>query len=225
MVTRYSSRNLTKASDKLPALSGLAHEYQMRWPDEYLAGLWQKDLWKNLLWRRDAKYNVPEHGRPTEFQAPTWSWASIDGRIQFPNVLYKSKVRIHSARTQLSGTDPMGEVSSGGIQMRAVVVKMDPYGNIANYLEIQLSNFYDIPDEVVPEKPPRDQWLLWITKTSGLILRRSLRHPMNEMIFERVGCFEAEKDGKLSAFWRTARWKPCVPASNEFVLSSRMTLI
>jgi len=59
IVTRYSSRNLTKELDKLPALSGLAHEYQVRWGDEYLAGLWRKDLWRGLLWRRNEAYALP----------------------------------------------------------------------------------------------------------------------------------------------------------------------
>ena len=74
ILRRYSSRNLTKPSDKLPALSGLAHEYQMKWGDEYLAGLWRKDLWKSLLWRKNEEYTLPEPKRPPEYRAPSWSW-------------------------------------------------------------------------------------------------------------------------------------------------------
>jgi hypothetical protein len=35
----YSSRALTKAEDRLPALSGIAHMYQEVWKEQYLAGL------------------------------------------------------------------------------------------------------------------------------------------------------------------------------------------
>jgi len=130
LVMRYSSRNLTKESDKLPALSGLAHEYQVLWTDQYLAGLWLKDLWKSLLWRRDPKYTLPEPTRPEEYRAPTWSWASMDGRIYFPsNVVGKCRLRIKSVQTRLRGTDPMGQVSSGSIELKAIMVKMDRYGN------------------------------------------------------------------------------------------------
>jgi hypothetical protein len=226
IVMRYSSRNLTKASDKLPALSGLAHEYQMRWRDDYLAGLWRKDLWKSLLWRRNEAYSLPEPKRPAEYRAPTWSWASIDGRIEFDIDILDEECQIHinSASTELSGSDPMGQVSGGKIELRAVMVKMDPYGNIPNHLEIELHKIYDVPDEVRPETPMRDQWLLWITRTSGLILRLSLTDTELKMAYERIGYFSSTPSVKLDAFWSRVRWT-LSPTASPFYVSSWITLV
>jgi hypothetical protein len=223
LVMRYSSRNLTKESDKLPGLSGLAHEYQVLWGDHYLAGLWRKELWKSFLWRRDPKYTMPEPKRPKEYRAPTWSWASMDGKIYFPaDVLGRSKVRIKSTQTRLSGTDPMGQVSSGSIELKAILIRMDRYGNLTDHLEVQLTKIYDVPGEVIPETHQRDQWFLWVTKTSGIIIRQPLENGPAQSIFERVGYFEAQRDRKLSGFWRTVRWKSSL---SSYISPSRITLI
>ena len=51
LVTAYSKRNLTRGTDKLPALSGLASEIAMYTGDTYYAGVWKSHLWSDLFWR------------------------------------------------------------------------------------------------------------------------------------------------------------------------------
>ncbi|KAL2062766.1 hypothetical protein VTL71DRAFT_5838 [Oculimacula yallundae] len=218
IVRRYSSRNLTKESDKLPALSGLAHEYCARWGGEYVAGLWKTDLWKNLLWRRNETYTLPEPKRPVEYRAPSWSWASLDGRIEFvgpSNANDGSKIQIQSVNIELKGSDPMGQVLSGTIEVRGIISKMDSYGNIPDWFGIKLRKCYDVPGEVRPEIPARDQCLLWICKSSGLIVRRALVRPDTESDtvaptlprkeFERVGYFSSISSAELDQFWSNVR--------------------
>ncbi|KAH7323888.1 heterokaryon incompatibility protein-domain-containing protein [Rhexocercosporidium sp. MPI-PUGE-AT-0058] len=217
IVRRYSSRNLTKESDKLPALSGLAHEYCRRWGGEYLAGLWRQDLCRDLLWRRNEMYTLPEPRRPEEYRAPSWSWASLDGRIEFAgpaNVHDEFKIRIDSVKMDLAGSDPMGQVFGGTIKVRGVVSKMDSYGNIPKRLGIKLRKHYDVPGEVKPENPPRDQYLLWICKRSGLIVRCALVQPEGERFvvlalprkeFQRVGYFSSSPSSELDEFWSNVK--------------------
>ena len=98
LVWDYSSRSLTSATDKLPAIAGLADEYSKISGDEYLAGLWKSQLPRDLLWRieppgTDRKRKMfgrripppilPHHPRPTEYCAPSWSWASVADRVKF----------------------------------------------------------------------------------------------------------------------------------------------
>jgi hypothetical protein len=81
VVDRYTACHLTKPSDKLIAISGIAQLFQSVLPnDTYLFGLWERDLAHGLLWRaadngRARLVEVP--GR-----APTWSWASLDGHVE-----------------------------------------------------------------------------------------------------------------------------------------------
>jgi hypothetical protein len=50
LVLPYASCELTYRSDRFPALSGLAKSFQRAVKDEYLAGLWRKDLLSGLSW-------------------------------------------------------------------------------------------------------------------------------------------------------------------------------
>ena len=85
LMQKYTTRNLTVASDRLPAISGLAAALQSRIGFEYLAGLWNTDLHKQLLWislysaypDSDTFSSVYD-----EQYAPSWSWASVPGEVR-----------------------------------------------------------------------------------------------------------------------------------------------
>ncbi|KAF2846576.1 HET-domain-containing protein [Plenodomus tracheiphilus IPT5] len=95
LVEDYSSRNLTKETDKLCALEGLASKiFEEQNPGSYLAGIWSDHLPSALLWRTVPPYSrnrnqpispltafSPRH--PQVYRAPSWSWASIDGEISY----------------------------------------------------------------------------------------------------------------------------------------------
>ena len=83
LVNDYSRRGLTKASDKLIAISGLVIFIRKHWslgdvPLKYMAGLWMDKLISGLLWYVDLGSH---HARPAEYRAPSWSWASVDGIV------------------------------------------------------------------------------------------------------------------------------------------------
>ncbi|KAK0648149.1 heterokaryon incompatibility protein-domain-containing protein [Cercophora newfieldiana] len=79
IVSAYSEGSLTRTTDKLVALAGVAELVQDRAGDPYLAGLWQSDSFVlQLLW------TVREPlGKQPRYCAPSWSWASVHGRIGF----------------------------------------------------------------------------------------------------------------------------------------------
>ncbi|OCK75828.1 HET-domain-containing protein [Lepidopterella palustris CBS 459.81] len=92
IVAAYSSLKLTFAKDKLPAISGLAKQMQShRQDDTYLAGLWRNSLIEDLLWRvtkvdtenEDPTPKKPSW-RPAQWRAPSWSWASVGCRVEYP---------------------------------------------------------------------------------------------------------------------------------------------
>lgn len=62
----YGPRKLTKDSDKLPAISGLARIFSERLNDQYMAGLWRNSLIEGLLWQGLRVHQVPE------YRAPSW---------------------------------------------------------------------------------------------------------------------------------------------------------
>ena len=90
IVEHYTKCELSYKSDMLPALSGVATQYQKLTGDRYFAGLWKSDLARGLLWRTPhlSPYQLSVNtgkargcrgsSRPASYRAPTWSWASID---------------------------------------------------------------------------------------------------------------------------------------------------
>ena len=82
-VKQYSRADLTfPEKDKLYAISGLARLIGIE--DEYLDGLWRKELPRQLLWSTGEGW----HRRPAQYRAPSWSWASIDGSISPQNSVW-----------------------------------------------------------------------------------------------------------------------------------------
>ncbi|KAI0914585.1 heterokaryon incompatibility protein-domain-containing protein [Ustulina deusta] len=79
IVEEYSYLDLTFEKDKFPALSGIVKQMQRVRDGRYLAGLWEDNLIDDLLWKTFAL----SAERPSKWRAPTWSWASINGRVQY----------------------------------------------------------------------------------------------------------------------------------------------
>jgi hypothetical protein len=81
IVEVYSRCDLTRESDKLHALAGLARRMYELTGDTYIAGLWKNDLKYGLLWTagREDLQSI------TCSATPSWSWASFRGSVFYPN--------------------------------------------------------------------------------------------------------------------------------------------
>jgi hypothetical protein len=130
-VTTYSDRQLTFASDKLPALAGIASRVHTITKDKYLAGHWRRELERSLFWRRYMMYWVsrPQNGRVKEYRAPSWSWASITGNFYFkfpdisPGTDTPTPIEILESETTVDGNNPFGRVTGGKIVMMASIIR------------------------------------------------------------------------------------------------------
>lgn len=78
IVEHYSKLNLTKRTDRLPALSGLAHR-MAPFLGAYQAGLWRSSLFLDLAWRADRTSGY----RSQEYIGPSWSWVSVNSGVRY----------------------------------------------------------------------------------------------------------------------------------------------
>ncbi|KAK4444709.1 HET-domain-containing protein [Podospora aff. communis PSN243] len=94
IVVQYTAPSLTEPSDKLHALSGLAKLMSKARNGEYLAGLWSGSIAADLLWYQEERSEDGHrnNSRVDAWGAPTWSWASVDGPVMYPQDLYTSDV-------------------------------------------------------------------------------------------------------------------------------------
>jgi hypothetical protein len=88
---QYSRCALTHNSDKLVAIQGIANWVSQATGDQFVAGLWRSRIIEELCWiKSDPMTEI------VEWRAPTWSWASRNGRIDYS---FLSKFhRGHSSR-------------------------------------------------------------------------------------------------------------------------------
>jgi hypothetical protein len=122
----YGGRNLSRATDMMPALSGLARLFEKRLEAKYVAGLWSHNLIEGLAWqgignRRDFSYS--QDG----YFGPSWSWANYGGiaatGVRHPE--FKEIAEIEEwhvePKTELN---PYGEITDAWIRLRAPMAKL-----------------------------------------------------------------------------------------------------
>lgn len=126
IVAMYTSTNLTRASDKLPALSGLAKAMLGdKRKDEYFAGLWKSNLKYDLLWSLSL-FSSPVR-KPRCYRAPSWSWASVDGSVVFQEYMeHESLVlacKVLETRCEASTIDEFGQVRDGKLVLMGKLLR------------------------------------------------------------------------------------------------------
>jgi hypothetical protein len=78
ILERYTGCKLTYASDKLVAISGIARLLAKASGSEYVAGMWNKDLWHDLLWHSKVSQWIDNKTlQRLENGCPTFSWGSV----------------------------------------------------------------------------------------------------------------------------------------------------
>lgn len=134
---QYSLRSLTKWQDKLPALSGVASVVQHSLRSKYVAGLWEHDIIRGLLWGRGRSLHPATYQsmvKPPGYRAPSWSWAALDGAVNFkwggvmlPRDDYSKSYKLSLIATVVRveattvGLNPLGEVKDGFLCVRAPI--------------------------------------------------------------------------------------------------------
>ncbi|KAM0254379.1 hypothetical protein ACHAQJ_006848 [Trichoderma viride] len=118
----YAKRPLTIATDRLPALGGIAKATAVEkgyGAEEYLCGLWEKELESTFFWYLSS----PPGGPRPNIQMPTWSWASVSGDIECWEVSLEGIEFLGSDVEYASNSDPLlGDVMSGTLSLSGNVV-------------------------------------------------------------------------------------------------------
>ena len=100
LVSQYTSRILPRDKDKSSGIAGLAYVFaclisqrqttsgpNKPKADSYICGLWQNDIPFGLLWSAASfhKWRNKFVKYPPNPRAPSWSWLSVDGPLQWPD--------------------------------------------------------------------------------------------------------------------------------------------
>ncbi|KAJ4186743.1 hypothetical protein NW755_007475 [Fusarium falciforme] len=130
VVERYTKRSLTKQTDILPAVSGIARYFSKEIGDKYHAGLFESHGVIALIWRIAAK-SKDKRSRHSEYLAPTWSWASVKGPAEWWWTLKQHKPepvghtftpQILEMSTVPAGDDPFSILKGGTLRLKGLLV-------------------------------------------------------------------------------------------------------
>jgi hypothetical protein len=119
IINHYSAGKVTFQRDKLIALAGISSLFAARYNTQYLAGLWKDNLVQQLVWHT---VETPQP-RPEYYQAPTWSWASINLTATLEYKLWGDKrypctpLIIIEEATTVPIDDPFGGISDGHLRI------------------------------------------------------------------------------------------------------------
>lgn len=130
LVVGYARCSLTRPTDRLPALSGLATKFAEVIKADYMAGMWAEDLLYQLLWKRDKTW--PRAPEVLEYIAPTWSWASAQGGVTFTvsgHTCPRSKEKTDLAKVvshdlKRASLDPFGALTGGWLTISAPLIAL-----------------------------------------------------------------------------------------------------
>lgn len=136
LVDQYSGTSLTFVSDHLLAISAVAKRFcsaMQLHPSDYLAGMWKDDLPLSLLWQESPAYYAqrsrgPSIHRNDERKAPSWSWASVDGRVEIVNPFsFTPCAEVLSVQTQRASPNFFDGVKSCRLRLRGALCKCHRY--------------------------------------------------------------------------------------------------
>ncbi|CAN9175569.1 unnamed protein product [Alternaria alternata] len=132
-VYEYKMGSLSNLDDRLPAIAGVASEFQNLNGDVYVAGLWMKSLIRDLQWfvcRISGEQTDNNSNKDVKYDAPTWTWASVhECKILGHSEKHENsqKYRLDSDTVEIidckvnlvSPLAPFGSVNGGELKIRA----------------------------------------------------------------------------------------------------------
>ncbi|KAJ4190740.1 hypothetical protein NW755_004954 [Fusarium falciforme] len=138
MVNEYTSLGITKPSDRLPAIGGLAKKMAASRKQEYVAGLWGNTLNDDLIWTV-LELEGEKKPRYDPLAAPTWSWASVEAHVFYWDSIvfwnpdetvtdedrppWQHLSRVEGWNVDAAGVDEFGHLNGGTIKVTGLVAE------------------------------------------------------------------------------------------------------
>ena len=206
-----SRRNLSKPTDKLPSLAGIASRLTNATSSSYVAGLFREDLVVGLTWLVDRSGTITTR----QDRAPTWSWASIDGPINYlwcllPGGKYPALIEadealdlvIHNVSVSEVRPGTLGEVQGGHIEATGALWKRGSDDNV-NGMEWRRAKV--LWDEDRPLPPVT--WILYLVSVlaNGASEKRRGPYPMF-LILEETGKEDEFRRVGMAYMDQSPRW-------------------
>lgn len=124
LIEDFGRRKVSRATDKLPALSGWAKKVHEAIGADYVAGLWSNALVQGMAWKCEGERKPASLD---EYTGPTWSWASYGGIASYLAAYDWVIAEVLCWHVELKEeANPFGEVRDAWIKVRGPVLELKP---------------------------------------------------------------------------------------------------
>lgn len=218
IVRNYTRRAVSDPMDRLPALSAIAQRLKGLSTQRYAGGLWFGDVPRLLFW---YPVDIDNMRRSPERAAPSWSWASVIGAINFWGV--------PATDISVLGVS-QNELILWGMLCKATVTRStssDPHGlfytGTWDHKEVEGLTTMEVPSHVSSIGwRTESMYLLGLDRDggSGLVLRK-----VREGVYCRAGWYLTmrRKGASLVHYYITPGVESWTP--RRYLTRSRLTLV
>jgi hypothetical protein len=216
LVQKYSRCDLTYPSDKLLAMAGIAKLFQGATNDRYVAGLWSSHVLTMMDWR---VYD-PRPRQSSEYRAPSWSWASVDGPIRMHGRSGGDEflVELLNAEVTTKLPDEMSTVLGGFVMLKGRLIAAvlqhvnPPFATfLTEFSQFSVQIHPDTLDIELTENrcikyvPFKLSYLYEENRERNpyvvcLMLEEADRAPDCQIQYRRIGCFKFYGQDKIDSF-------------------------
>ncbi|KAF2011499.1 HET-domain-containing protein [Aaosphaeria arxii CBS 175.79] len=223
-VSAYTGLQLTFPGDIFPAIGGMARDFQRSFDGlgNFQAGMWENTILYNLAWL--GRYRSPRKRVP-HWRAPTWSWAALEGPVEFwLDESDRPLCEVIAVDCKPSGEDPFGALEEASITLEGFLVSVKIEWNDPDVVTYEPYLYLDSeklgyalwdcwPDPVTATNiPPYSQVSLfmlsqyWVaqTRVSHFFL---LLKEIRDGVYERYGfvIFDEREVEIIKAHWEKRR--------------------
>lgn len=145
----FTGRHFTNPDDLFASMGSLAHlvakHFALDVRNRYLAGIWEADIIRGLLWRARYQENRPARLTRPELKgglkrAPSWSWAAVEGVVD--HIDFEPHGGIREGTTSTAGNwVPQGVWMKNSVfSVKPGFIRVHPAAEIAGTAERSWSN-------------------------------------------------------------------------------------
>ncbi|KLU87959.1 hypothetical protein MAPG_06949 [Magnaporthiopsis poae ATCC 64411] len=189
IVEYYTRCRLTHPGDKLAAISALARQAAHPLRGGYIAGMWEKQLATELLWRvkTDATANR-QTLYPMPYRAPSWSWAAVDQPVQIQSLPYPPQlIKVEGYHIDRETDDPTGLIKGGWLRLRGLLRRV----------QLRPPTSTDMEDELISNQPPWVMVLDGFTIPPGTTKHWRMLSPFHELYLDAPYGEDQSDSGRL----------------------------
>lgn len=200
LVSHYTRRGLGWYQDKLLAISAIARKMSRSANKTYMAGLWVEYLGELLLWHPNHDPDAQETPhRHATYVAPSWSWGSFSGEIDFTfgSSLHLLELVSYKVVTNMAN-DEFSAVTDARLEFKTLLfrarIRKGDYGwslwDEQKQDEVDGSMRFDVAeDDVDGEVVEDEEVLLALVMSQDALLLKKTQNAAGGEVYTRIGIY------------------------------------